>query len=76
MPYSHLLMTFVFNKLWCDGRAVSAAFRVAWIVPLKEAIMWTDLRRSGFRAREAAATHPAIRCVSTLRLCNANFARS
>jgi hypothetical protein len=38
--------------------------------------MRTDLRRLGFRGHVTEAELPVNTCVSTLSLCNANFARS
>jgi hypothetical protein len=38
--------------------------------------MRTDLRRWGFHARVIETMYPVNTCVSTLSLCNANFAQS
>jgi len=75
MAYSQPITTSIFNKLSCDG---------CWRCHLfgsperrrREAVMRTDLRRLGFGAGVTETRYPAVTCVSTLSLCNANFARS
>jgi hypothetical protein len=75
MAYRHQLTTFIFNKLSCDVFAES----ICLATPKRrhrEAGMRTDLRRFGFRGHVTEAGPPAVTCVSTLSLCNANFAQS
>jgi hypothetical protein len=75
MPYSHRLTTFIFNKLRCDRRCDELCFASSKRRD-REFVMWADLRRLGFRARVIETKYPADTCVSTVGLCNANFARS
>ena len=75
MAYSHQLTTSIFNKLSCDGRCDEIRFSSSKRRD-REFVMWADLRRWGFRARVIETKFPADTCVSTVGLCNANFARS
>jgi hypothetical protein len=75
MAYSPQLTTSIFNKLSCDVRCDEICFAS----PKRRDrgfVMWADLRRWGFRARLIETKYPADTCVSTVGLCNANFARS
>ena len=73
MPYSQLLMRLIFIKQRSDRGSVSSRHRPRGL--RKQAVMWTELRRPGFRAGAAGGTNQPNRYVSTLSLCNANFGR-
>jgi hypothetical protein len=73
MPYSRLLMTFIFinPSSWGAGKVVGLA---AYRVSRKEAATRDDVQCFGSRSGGAEDTDRGNPCVSTLSLCNANFA--
>jgi len=66
-------MTLIFIKLWSGGRRT--VVRIAGAPTVSEgARMRDDVQCFRSRAEAAAAANRVISCISTLSLCNANFA--
>ena len=66
-------MTLIFIKLWSGGRRTVVRVDGAPTVS-KGALMRDDVQCFASRAEVAAAANRVISWVSTLSLCNANFA--
>jgi len=78
MAYSQPAMILIFIKPRFDG---SDADRTPICVGApkrrrEEAVIGTDVQRSGVRTRATKDRYPADTCVSTVSLWNANFAQS
>jgi hypothetical protein len=74
MAYSASVMTLIFIKPRNDSSVTYLSRRAQKELRVDE--MRTDLQRLGFHRCLTEATYQADTCLSTLNLCDANFARS
>jgi hypothetical protein len=74
MAYSPSVMTLIFIKLRTDSSVTYLSRHAQKALRVDE--IRTDLQRLGLRRCVTEATYLADTCISTLNLCDANFAGS